>query len=481
MNELVDAKVTDGSRERMLYCRRGYLLLPVGHQVDERIRHWASVRGRRIQAYLHPETPWGRTVGGSSDVLVIGSVLDTSDEEMRPETVASRIASHYAAGGEEQAVRYIAYLGGRYLVIIEHAAGSLILGDAHQTLAAFWARCDEGVAVASHAILVSRAVEAPIDDEVGRIMNSPAYVSPGGRYYPGALTPYVGVKPIIANCLLRVSGSGDVAHVRFYPTVALDTRTPDEIYGEFSELFLRSTRAWAGVQGTGISLTAGMDSRVTLAAATGILQDRGGFSTTYYKFSGNSSEATDDLVVANKLSWERSLPHRIVPLGVYVSDATENARAYAATFPRGAQFPARAVAYMDTFSGDETLLFSTIAETGTVFYQERDDPHPGAARLAQKFSTSDIQKDPAVIAAFEDYIEYTEFLPSRMLGIDYHDLFYWEHRNSKWAAVWYSECDLAHKVCLPFNNRRLIELMLAVPEELRRSKYLLRRFIQENA
>ncbi len=75
---------------------------------------------------------------------------------------------------------------------------------------------------------------------------------------------------------------------------------------------------------------------------------------------------------------------------------------------------------------------------------------------------------------FEQYIRATEFTNDRIGAYDYHDLFYWEHRNSKWASIWYSEIDLSHRVLLPFNSRALIELMLALPFPERRDKVLLK-------
>ena len=84
-----------------------------------------------------------------------------------------------------------------------------------------------------------------------------------------------------------------------------------------------------------------------------------------------------------------------------------------------------------------------------------------------------------MLEAFDEYIDYTEFHLSKLYDFDFYDLYYWEHRNSKWANIWYQECDLSHKVILPFNCRLINELMLALSFEDRKSKYLLNRLIKD--
>lgn len=103
-----------------------------------------------------------------------------------------------------------------------------------------------------------------------------------------------------------------------------------------------------------------------------------------------------------------------------------------------------------------------------------------ARLLARKYTYSTFQKDPRLIEMFETYLEYTQLSDATGLGYDFYDLFYWEHRLSKWAALGYAEYELVTSVGLPMNSRAFFRAMLALPYELRTSKTFYRRIAEES-
>ena len=72
----------------------------------------------------------------------------------------------------------------------------------------------------------------------------------------------------------------------------------------------------------------------------------------------------------------------------------------------------------------------------------------------------------------QEYRDVTAFDPAVFIDRDWHDMFYWEHRNSKWASLWYSEVDMTGFAIVPYNDRKLIEMMLSLPLEHRLSRTL---------
>jgi len=52
-------------------------------------------------------------------------------------------------------------------------------------------------------------------------------------------------------------------------------------------------------------------------------------------------------------------------------------------------------------------------------------------------------------------------------GVDDADMVYWEHRFPAWGRLCLSEFDMCWDTTVPFNNRRLIEMMLAFPRDMR--------------
>ena len=181
-----------------------------------------------------------------------------------------------------------------------------------------------------------------------------------------------------------------------------------------------------------------------------------------------------DLFQASERAYKAGIPHRVVDLKPL--DATSSFhKMYSKSFRLGARFPSLAKAYYEDLPHDILSLVSTCSETGTVFYTERSNQNITPELLASKFSPSKIKDNPDVIKSFEEYIEHTMFTEEKLGGLDFYDVFYWEHRNAKWASLWYSEADLSHFTVVPFNQRTLIELMLSIPLEQRASKELLKR------
>jgi asparagine synthase (glutamine-hydrolysing) len=225
-------------------------------------------------------------------------------------------------------------------------------------------------------------------------------------------------------------------------------------------------------------MTGGHDSRVTLAAILNLNLKDSARSFTYFRPENPTKDSINDLFTASKIMSECCVQHKVIHLKPtdYGSDFH---KMYANTFKHGARHPALARAYFEELPLDILSLVSTCSETGTAFYKERDEKCITPEVLAKKFSPSSINKNPDLIEAFEEYINHVQLFSERILGFDFYDLFYWEHRNDKWASLWYSEADLAHFTVVPFNQRSIIESMLAFPLKDRIDKTVLKNYINK--
>jgi asparagine synthase (glutamine-hydrolysing) len=411
-------------------------------------------------------------------IVLIGRAFDLSDGVRDTHVIAQRILEKFE-GGFDAALRYASYLGGRHAIFL-HTGGRIIaMPDCHATYAILASAGDHGVLFCSHWTLGADILDLPRNMEAAEFMNSPAYASPMGKYYPALWGPCLGLSHVFPNCFaVYDTASGTLSHQRFYPFAALEAQSPDAVYPQFVDLMRRSV-ALSSEPGAALSLTAGGDSRAVLAAATmsGGLPDDA-FAFSYARFSDRHQGAIEDVLGASRAAFAARIRHLVLDLAP-PDMACEFHQFYARSFRLGARYAALARLYYESLPHDITILISTVAETGTVFYKERDSDVPTPAALAAKFTTSAARSSPDLIRAFEDYQSWTQFDAGRIFNFDWHDLFYWEHRNAKWASVWYAEADLTGFAIVPYNNRRLIELMLSLPEEHRRSRYLQKRLIAQ--
>lgn len=100
-------------------------------------------------------------------------------------------------------------------------------------------------------------------------------------------------------------------------------------------------------------------------------------------------------------------------------------------------------------------------------------------RMATVYGYSpDVGSDVRFREAFAEYADFACFQLGRLENFDPYDLFYWEHRNSRWLANRYHEADLGHRVLLPYNLRMIQEVMLSVPNEYRLDQAFQKRLIE---
>lgn len=82
---------------------------------------------------------------------------------------------------------------------------------------------------------------------------------------------------------------------------------------------------------------------------------------------------------------------------------------------------------------------------------------------------------------FRDFYRDGSYAPKHRRGYHPADLFYWEHRMGMGAALTVETIDPAMHCLVGINSRRLDEAGLNLPNRLRLSKEVIRRYIMARA
>lgn len=447
----------------------GFLATSGRHDADE---EWASASIGPLSLHLHPTLGREfRTHSSGNEVALLGEPADINQHGLRSDRIAREILSKLENQGFDATIRYVAYLGGRFVCIIYRPGERLIvLPDCHATHSVYWQVHGSHVVLSSHSHLLAEATGADVDEQALDLMRRCKEMGTGGTHYlPGIRTPFDEVYPLLPNHMLSIDvASGDVDHTRFYPGIV----SPESIEGDpqrrVEESFSRHARHLCGLGRIGISLTAGVDSRTSLMASAPHM-DTGSFTWTWAKFGDADADVVKDVLAANELSFDLGFPHRIVELRRNVSE-DDFVASYRRSFGKYPQHPTAAFAMRMQLPAHFYHLLSMLAETGTGFYKRRTEDSFDSRRLSYLYSRFEFGQLSEVIELHEELIDYASFTPSRLANFDYHDLFYWEVRAGRWAAARIQEADLSHRVILPFNQRGIVEALLAIPFEQRANK-----------
>lgn len=443
---------------------------------------WISLSlGRDRNLSIHPATKLIRYATDEVEVVLLGFAVDlvrnTGDSLEIGREIAAR-ASHVDTDSEAL-LKYVAYLGGRFVCLVSLTRGNelQILTDCTATQPVYWARtAGAGFVASQHASLCARVSGLGVDKKAQRLIKHARDMRTSGTIFPpGTLTGYEDVLQVIPNHVLRVTNSG-VAHERYYPFSDTSLqKNKEEAYEEFRSTFARHVELLSSIGTVGISLTAGKDSRATLAAARPYLTKQS-LTWTYF-----NSESPHPVHVAD-LQSARALAARIGVRHIEVDLKGPHRRAFISahrqTMGATAQMPSVPHAYDWQLPGDLLEFQSMAAEVGTGFYRNREGK-PDVARLAELYSRSEFGRLPEVSDEIEKFIDYTGFHVDSFGSLDFHDFFYWEHRLGRWGSRRIQEVDLAHNVVLPFNSRTVLESLMSRPVEERGNKGDLVRFVNE--
>lgn len=449
--------------------------------------------------HLHPRTVLSLGRGGRGTVVLLGHPVDVAAGITLGDRIARRLAGTWDLGGQDALVREAAELGGRWTLLAAPRAADpgvpgpdelLVVPDTHATQPVFYAVVGGRFALASTPALVAQTLGLGVDESAPALLSELRRRRGGAvTYLPGRRTAYLGLTPLVPNCLLRVrlgarpGGAPAVRHERFWPWREREgTSDVRAVYQVFRERLAAHVQLLAGLGRPTVSLTAGWDSRVTAAVAQDALRDADGFAFTYVnpRDARGGRAAMADVTGASAVAAQLGLPHRVLRWRQPPPGSTFDVlhrRTYAPLLPsRGA---AHAM-WADLPHDGLVQLQSNCGETGTTFIRDRTDEPLSPVRLARMMMGTDQGLEDLAEQMYGGYQDHAAMTADRLLGYDHHDLFYWEQRIGRWGWQKFTDGDFGHRILLPFNDRVLLESMLSLPYPQRAAKVLFEQVLAEN-
>jgi hypothetical protein len=358
-------------------------------------------------------------------------------------------------------------LVGRFVVVAGRDAQDLRLQtDAIAMRAVFYATGADGVVAGSHAKLVAEATAG---------VPMPPRVCPFALGWPGIGTPYDGVRRVPPNVELELA-SGRLQ--RFFPRTAVETMDIDAAWSLAFERAAVALDAWSRRRSVRVSLTAGLDSRTTLAAARAAWPRLGFFSYD----RGHAAQALD-LRVARDLA--AALGLRFEELGFADRRPDPRLLGVVAANSHGNHQRALAAAYLRRFGEQRHLhVRSNLLELGRANLFAKADRRPGlhggprsAAQMADYHAQcAQRDADPFVRDAFQDFVVQTDFAATEGLANAW-DLYFVEHRMGAWHAGVVLESDIAFDTVIAFNSREVVRAWMGVPPPVRATSPALRQLL----
>lgn len=402
---------------------RGFVLTEDRLELPEFTEH--EINGAYL--YCHPNLPL-KQVG---DVIVAGRAIPLGNEPSQP-------------GSQE----WLDNVSGRFALFIPHARGIRIYHDACGLRSIFYST--EKPIVASHIGLMDVTDASEVE------LNKPATGYLAG--YPGGTTPLRGVFLLTPNTYLDFPANKPV---RYFPHRDLEPLSVSEAASVVLE-GMRIQMEALKEEKIFISLTAGLDSRLTLAAT----RSSGAEFVTYYW--PNKEASVIDFQIAREIARRLDLKHIAITPSNYDRKVLNELRQIAAKGTYYKHLLTVVLAYRQIFNQEHIHIRSNLAEIGRVFYKPRKKPMD-PQRMSELFMFG--KGGPMARPVFESFFERTDF--GNLRNYDPYDMFYWEQRMGCWHSQVVLESDLVCDTHVLFNSRRILNAMLSVPlqERMRASLF----------
>ncbi|MFC3285488.1 hypothetical protein [Litchfieldella rifensis] len=327
------------------------------------------------------------------------------------------------------------------------------------------------VAVSSHAYFIKEAFALPSCSDVNEISKTRFYHL-GIRHCPADLTEVEGVKMLTPNLSL-IHREGEIKIQRLFPRSYRSERGVKEVVGDVSRALLSSVDCLTKFRKPiHCALSGGIDSRMTLAAAVEKRDE-----VQFFTFAGEGN-AGRDLLCTKNLSQNLSFKFN----EIWLDDKCPTEEF--SSLYRNLQGETRVPNVQETFARqqyfgthDNFEVRSSISEVSRSFIKRKF--HIGELALTADAMVPIYKRVPFsrewhnfIREKFEAWMESSSFREIEEYGYDWLDFYYWEVRVGTWQALVLQDADYYTNPTVIFNNRKLLGLMLSVPEKYRKDDSL---------
>jgi hypothetical protein len=329
---------------------------------------------------------------GDRRVAVLGTAMDLVTSETALDVISRTLVRQLAVSYEDY-LDALDWICGRYLLISQDENTTRIQTDATGMRSVFYS--SESTVVASHAHLVASLTDAGPSEFADPAWETKNSVS----YLPGLVTVHDGVRQLTPNTELILES---MTVRRIYPRRNLEPLYVEEIVERVHPILKSQVVALARWTPLVMSLTAGIDSRTSLALARPVVDqlDTFTYQTEFGRFKSKAIVSIDPITAA-AIATSLGIRHRVVRIDNDVLDA--DLREILATNVHHEHIWPLAQWYLNNLSGEILHVRSNLYEIGRCFWRKsrpRELPL-NSERMALTHRPS-FPSDARAVTAFDD-------------------------------------------------------------------------------
>lgn len=410
--------------------------------------------GGHLRLTTHPALCLTQERDGERELTLLGNLLDPLNPDATNTDILRALLVH---GTRASLLEASARYGGRWLLIAAHANEVFIFLDALGLRQAFytdpartgavWVMSQPGIGEELLGLTPDAQALAYIDTQTFRCTQE--------YRWPGAASPFEGLKHLLPNHWLDLA-TGQ-SH-RYWPTAALAPLSVNAAVDRLMVLMPGLIRAAVARYDVVLSLTAGIDSRMVLASARGVMDRVRVMSLR----QGRQPDQHPDIEVPARLLGRLGIGHDVVRAPATMSPE------FALNFKRNTHqahdhYGHDAEALLKRYGRAYAAITGSGAEVARSPFSDKL-PYQKNVRITPEILAwlEYGSVHPFLVSHFTDWLRDAQQPYIKPL-----DLFEWE-QGSTWLSMVQLEFDVAwQEIFTPFNCRAVLNTFLAVNERYR--------------
>ncbi len=440
--------------EHSLLYRRQFLFTP---KKCRALESWKEKLIDDFHLYVHPDLNISMVKGLEIELYLLGYILDPHNPTQSNEDILKRLANK--KDSVEEFSNALSTYSGRFALIFKRNEQVLFFHDPCGFRSIFYTKFEGQIFVGSQPSIFKNVIPLKEGKRYKAFKNS-KYIRENIEYWlPSGISLFDKVKHLIPNHYLVLS---KLKQVRYWPNEPLSHKTLDEVKVKVSNLLKDSLNAANYRFDLTLTLTAGWDSRVLLAASKKISDE-----VFYYTLQFRDlDQGSADIDIPSKLLELLGLDHTIIDCRKEVPDSFYELYNKNVSNSHFDDWGKIAFGMSEKYPKGKVSLKGNSSEIGRCFYYKNGhhDTIGSADQIVSLVKGWDeinfIQRQ------VQQWYKESSDIAKRM-NIDILDLFYWEHRMGSWQAQSQLEWDLVQESYVPYNNREILELMLSTSKEYR--------------
>lgn len=418
---------------------------------------WHEFNFGNYTLYAHPDLTHFHLKKENIDVILLGYIYDPCNHEKKENDILREIAEKPNPKG----IADILYgLSGRFVLIVKENNRLILFNDACGLRSFFYAHYNGNLQLASQPLLLKMVTGNLVEKkERYRSFFDSEYGKKKENWFPSGTSLYEGVSHLTPNHYLD---SQTLRQHRYWPTEEYKLNPYDSSFENFSELLQNIMIEGSLKYKLALGVTAGFDSRIILSASKPV-KDRMLFYTLKYRDMDMSSR---DISIPSKLNKVMDFNHQVMDCQIPVDSHFAEIYLQNSDMAHLDDWGFIAYGISKNLPEGRMAIKGSCSETGRCYFY-KSGKHPDVSSGEDLLSYNPNWKG---ISFIEDRLNnwFDEIKDNKInLGYPILDLFHWEISTGSWQMQNQLEWDIVHETFTPFNNRKLLDIMLRIPTKYR--------------